>query len=60
MTGDCLQALLHDVEETPVFTMMPKFESEYKIELSELLKDMDMENVFDDKLADLKGLGTSP
>lgn len=58
-TGESLHALLHDVEETPVFTMMPKFESEYKIELSELLEDMGMEDAFDEKLDDLKGLGTS-
>jgi len=56
-TGESLHAFLHAVEETPVFTMMPRFESEYKIELSALLEDMGMENAFDEKLADLKGLG---
>lgn len=60
LTGEKLQKLIREAENTPVFTMMPKFESEYSIEMSDILKGMGMTDAFDEKKADLTGLGTSP
>lgn len=60
LTGESLQNLMKNAENTTVFTMMPKFKSEYSVEMSEILKEMGMADAFDENLADLSGIGTSP
>ena len=60
LTGESLQNLMKKAENTTVFTMMPKFKSEYSVEMSEILKEMGMADAFDENLADLSGIGTSP
>lgn len=60
LTGEKLEKLISEAENTSVFTMIPKFESEYSVEMSDILKGMGMTDAFDHKKADLTGLGTSP
>lgn len=60
LTGEKLQTLIKEAENTSVFTMIPKFHSEYSVEMSEILQGMGMTDAFDHKKADLTGLGTSP
>lgn len=60
LTGEKLHTLIKEAENTPVFTMIPKFESSYSVEMSEILKGMGMTDAFDEKKADFNGLGTSP
>ena len=58
LTGSHLQHLLADPEEIQVFTCIPKFESEYDIEMSEVLQKMGMTAAFDWRVADFSRLGT--
>ncbi|MBR6635408.1 MAG: serpin, partial [Clostridia bacterium] len=44
---------------TTVFTAMPKFETEYSVEMDEVLKGMGMTSAFSADNADFKALGTS-
>ena len=60
LTGEKLHTLIKEAENTSVFTMIPKFQSEYSVEMSEILQGMGMTDAFDHKKADLTGLGTSP
>jgi len=59
LTGERLHALLAGVENTPVTAAIPKFETEYDCELSEVLAELGMPDAFDDGAADFSGLGTS-
>lgn len=59
LDGASLQALLSAPQSIPTYTALPKFEAEYGVELSEILKRMGMELPFHDTQADLSGLGTS-
>lgn len=58
LEGETLQKLLSTPEGITTYTSLPKFETEYGAELSELLKDMGMVLPFSDG-ADLSGLGSS-
>ena len=58
LTGSHLQKMLADPEEIQVFTCIPKFESEYDIEMSEVLQEMGMTDAFDWRIADFSKLGT--
>ena len=58
LTGSHLQKMLADPEEIQVFTCIPKFESEYDIEMSEVLQEMGMTDAFDWHIADFSKLGT--
>jgi serpin B len=58
LTGSHLQKMLGDPEEIQVFTCIPKFESEYDIEMSEVLQEMGMTDAFDWRIADFSKLGT--
>ena len=58
LTGSHLQKMLADPEEIQVFTCIPKFESEYDIEMSEVLQEMGMTDAFDWCIADFSKLGT--
>lgn len=59
LTGERLRALLDNVRSIEVHTAMPKFESEYSVELSDILKSMGMTDAFDWQKADFSGLGIS-
>ena len=59
LDGEALRSLLFGAREIEVRTAMPKFETEYNTELSEVLKSMGIVDAFDSSLADLSGLGSS-
>ena len=59
LDGAALQKLLQNRTEEIVFTALPKFETRYEAELSEVLTAMGMELPFDAGSADLSGIGSS-
>ncbi len=59
LDGEKLTKLLAGAESTPVYTGIPKFESEYNIEMGDILKSMGMTDAFDGSAADFTKLGTS-
>ena len=59
LDGESLNALLANSQYATVHTSIPKFETEYKVEMSEILKSMGMTEAFDMYNADFEGLGTS-
>ena len=59
LDGAAVQKLLSGAEEVTVYTALPKFETQYDTELSNVLKSMGMELPFDEARADFSGLGTS-
>ncbi len=59
LTGEQLQALLSAPQTVPVETAIPKFETEYDIEMSDVLKAMGMPDAFDGGKADFSALGYS-
>ncbi len=56
---ESVASLFENVQNTAVNTVMPKFESEYSVEMSEILTAMGMKDAFDGDKADFTGLGTS-
>ena len=58
LTGEHLQNLLTSPQDITVYASMPKFETEYDIEMSEVLQEMGMTDAFDWKFADFSRLGT--
>ena len=59
LDGEHLQELLSGAKTTPVDAAIPKFETEYKVEMSEILKKMGMPDAFDGTLADFSKLGST-
>ena len=59
LDGESLNALLANPQYATVRTSIPKFETEYKVEMSDILQSMGMTEAFDMYNADFKGLGTS-
>lgn len=59
LDGKQLQSLLANPQRVTVQTAIPKFETEYDTEMSELLAAMGMPDAFDSGIADFSGLGTS-
>lgn len=59
LTGEHLTELLEGVKAVRVQASMPKFESDFSLEMSEALKEMGMELAFDPDQADFSGLWTS-
>ena len=59
LTGEKLQQILEKARNVQVDAAIPKFESEYSAEMSEVLKAMGITLLFDGEKADLSGLGTS-
>ena len=57
--GEALNALLSAPKGNSVQAAIPKFETEYSTEMSEILKSMGMPLAFDEDNADLSGLGSS-
>ena len=58
LTGEHLRELLNNPEDLTVFASIPKFETEYDIEMSEVLQEMGMTDAFDWQVADFSRLGT--
>jgi serpin B len=58
LTGEHLRDLLNNSEDLTVFASIPKFETEYNIEMSEVLQEMGMTDAFDWQVADFSKLGT--
>ena len=59
LDGESLNALLANPQYATVRTSIPKFETEYKVEMSDILQSMGMTEAFDMYNADFEGLGTS-
>ena len=59
LNGENLNRLLTNSLNTTVKTSMPKFETEYDVEMSEVLSNMGMTDAFDGDKANFTGLGTS-
>lgn len=59
LDGTQLQQLLENPQQTTVLAAIPKFETAYSTEMSEVLKAMGMPDAFDHSKADLTGLGYS-
>lgn len=59
LNGESLNALLSNPQYGTVYTSIPKFETEYTVEMAEILKGMGMTEAFDMYNADFEGLGTS-
>lgn len=58
LTGNTLQALLSAPEEAIVTAAMPKFETDFDVELSESLSALGMTDAFDATAADFSAMGT--
>lgn len=58
LSGAHLQELLSNPQNVTVFASMPKFETEYSVEMSEVLQEMGMTDAFDWMMADFSRLGT--
>ena len=59
LTGESLNEMLSNPEHTTVYTSIPKFETSYSVERTEILKSMGMTEAFDPNNADFAGLGSS-
>lgn len=58
LTGEHLRELLNNPQDVTVFASMPKFETEYDIEMSKVLQEMGITDAFDWQVADFSRLGT--
>ena len=58
LNGESLNALLANPQYATVHTSIPKFETEYEVELSGILKGMGMSKAFDPDKAEFEGIGT--
>ncbi len=59
LTGEKLRAVLEGAEETSVSVAIPKFKSEYSVEMKDILISMGIKDAFDKVKADLSALGTA-
>ena len=59
LTGEHLQELLENPEQITTYAKLPKFETEYDLDMTEILIDMGMTDAFDPALADFTRLGNS-
>ncbi|MBQ2856173.1 MAG: serpin family protein [Bacteroidaceae bacterium] len=59
LTGESLNEMLSNPEHITVYTSIPKFETSYSVEMTEILKSMGMSEAFDPNNADFAGLGSS-
>jgi serpin B len=57
LSGNGLRNTLQNVQNVQVKTAIPKFESEYSVEMSDILKSMGLTDAFDSNLANFTGLG---
>ena len=58
LSGEHLSEMLTDRENCEVLTSLPKFKTEYSLEMSGILKSMGMPLAFDDAKADFYKIGT--
>lgn len=58
LTGEHLQEMLAAPEDIMVLASIPKFETEYDIEMSKILQEMGMTDAFDWTVADFSRMGT--
>ncbi|MBR4057447.1 MAG: serpin family protein [Oscillospiraceae bacterium] len=58
LSGAHLQELLSAPQDITVYATMPKFETEYSVEMSEVLQEMGMKDAFTWQLADFSRLGS--
>ena len=58
LTGEHLSNMLANPEYCEVITALPKFKTEYSVEMSDILKNMGMQLAFDEKNADFLKMGT--
>lgn len=59
LTGEHLQDLLASPQQITTYATMPKFETEYDVDLAYCLQDMGMQDAFHVDTADFSRLGTS-
>ena len=59
LNGEALHKLLAKPQEDIVQTAIPKFETEYDVEMSDILKGMGLTRTFDSDYAEFNRLGTS-
>ena len=59
LSSDKLRSMIINAKDEPVNVMMPKFTTEYEVEMSDILVMMGMEDAFHKDKADLKDLGTA-
>lgn len=59
LTGEHVMNLLANPIQVEVRAAIPKFETEYSIEMSQILSEMGMKNAFDGVLADFSKIGSS-
>ena len=59
LNGEKLAALIASPQSIEVKTYIPKFESEYNVQMSSVLSDMGMKDAFDYTVADFSRLGSS-
>lgn len=59
LTGEHLNELLSDPQDTTTYTQIPKFQIKYHKEMSDILRSMGMVDAFDWETADFSRLGTS-
>ena len=58
LDGKTLHDLLSKPQNAQVFASIPKFESEYSVQMNDILKEMGMPTAFDAYNADFSGLGS--
>ena len=58
LSGEGLQEMLRNPGSATVYAAIPKFETEYAVDMAGVLKSMGMEYAFDSALADFSGIGT--
>ena len=59
LDGEKLMAILNGCKSEPVSAAIPKFETEYSAQLSDVLEGMGMKRAFDVESAEFSGLGVS-
>ena len=59
LTGDRLKSVIEGASNVEVSAAIPKFESEYSVEMSDILYSMGIQDAFSSYSADFTGLGSS-
>lgn len=60
LTGEHLAELLANPQDIKVYTRIPKFETEYDVNLNDILVQMGMEDAFDEDRADFSAMADLP
>jgi len=59
LNGEKLNRMLTSPESATVWASIPKFETKYSVEMSDILSTLGMPDAFDSTLADFSGMGTA-